>query len=233
MKNTVLLYTDLLPLIEYLPNEDVGILFKALMIYATEGEYDGFDDLPNNVKGIFKQAKAKLDENNEKYKEKVERLNQNRRSSSNEKQDTKDEQQISDRNHTDINMKSDRNHTDITQISDRYHTDIISDTDTVTVTDTVYKEKDKSKDLSKKKKFTPPTLEELEQYCEERNNTIDPIKFHDFYESKGWFVGKNKMKDWKAAVRNWERNEKNKASPNLVSTTKQEDIPILRGVTVL
>lgn len=56
------------------------------------------------------------------------------------------------------------------------------------------------------KKFTPPTLEEVKEYCKERNNTVDPDTFINFYESKGWFVGKNKMKDWRACVRTWERN---------------------------
>jgi len=59
----------------------------------------------------------------------------------------------------------------------------------------------------KKKKFIPPTLEEVIAYCNERNNGIDPESFIDFYESKGWMVGKNKMKDWKAAIRTWERHD--------------------------
>ncbi len=53
--------------------------------------------------------------------------------------------------------------------------------------------------------FTPPTLDEVKAYCQERNNSVDPEKWYDFYESKGWMIGKNKMKDWKAAVRTWER----------------------------
>ena len=53
----------------------------------------------------------------------------------------------------------------------------------------------------------PPTLEEVSAYCEERHNNIDPQVFIDFYESKGWYVGKNKMKDWKACVRTWERSD--------------------------
>lgn len=58
------------------------------------------------------------------------------------------------------------------------------------------------------KKFIPPTLEEVKQYCKERNNAVDAQSFIDFYESKGWMIGKNKMKNWKAAVRTWERNNK-------------------------
>jgi hypothetical protein len=50
-------------------------------------------------------------------------------------------------------------------------------------------------------------------YCLERKNTVDPIKWFNFYEAKGWMIGKNKMKDWKAAVRTWEEpvNEKAKS----------------------
>lgn len=57
----------------------------------------------------------------------------------------------------------------------------------------------------KRKRFTPPTIEEVQAYCTERNNDIDAQAFIDFYESKGWMIGKNKMKDWKAAIRTWER----------------------------
>ena len=73
------------------------------------------------------------------------------------------------------------------------------------------KEKDTPLGVSKKKsdRFTPPSLEDVQSYCLERNNSVDPQAFIDFYESKGWMVGKNKMKDWKAAVRTWERNRNN------------------------
>jgi hypothetical protein len=70
-------------------------------------------------------------------------------------------------------------------------------------------------------KFIKPTVEEIEAYCRERNNGIDAQQFYDFYESKGWLIGKNKMKDWKAAVRTWEsRNQKNKpkvAGPRMMT----------------
>lgn len=58
------------------------------------------------------------------------------------------------------------------------------------------------------KKFTPPSLEEVRAYCLERNNSVNPIKFFNHYESVGWKVGKNSMKDWKAAVRKWEQDDK-------------------------
>lgn len=61
-----------------------------------------------------------------------------------------------------------------------------------------------------KERFKKPTLEEVNAYCLERQNGIDASSFIDFYESKGWKVGKTPMKDWKAAVRTWERNTKTK-----------------------
>lgn len=74
------------------------------------------------------------------------------------------------------------------------------------------KEKEKEKDTEteeenkKRKRFAVPTVDEVKAYCLERKNNVDAQKFIDYYTSNGWMVGKNKMKDWKAAVRTWERN---------------------------
>ena len=56
-------------------------------------------------------------------------------------------------------------------------------------------------------RFTPPTVEEVRAYCKERGNDVDPARFCDFYTMKGWMVGSQRMKDWKAAVRTWERRD--------------------------
>lgn len=79
-----------------------------------------------------------------------------------------------------------------------------------------------------KRKFTKPTIEEIQDYCNERNNGINAEAFYDFYESKDWYVGKNKMKDWKACVRTWEkRNTKVETKPEWfdkdIKTTKASD----------
>lgn len=65
------------------------------------------------------------------------------------------------------------------------------------------------KDISieNRKRFTAPTIEDVKAYCKERGNRVDPERFIDYYTSNGWKVGKNPMKDWKAAVRTWERSE--------------------------
>ena len=76
-------------------------------------------------------------------------------------------------------------------------------------------------------KFTPPTIEEINAYCKERNSSIEPESFYDYYESNGWKVGKNPMKDWKATLRRWERTQFDNKSNNNGSSepelTKGED----------
>ena len=72
----------------------------------------------------------------------------------------------------------------------------------------VTRSKENSKDNSKERKdrrFTPPTLDEVRAYCLERKNNVDPERWYAYYQSNGWKVGRNPMKDWKAAVRTWER----------------------------
>ena len=63
------------------------------------------------------------------------------------------------------------------------------------------------------RRFTPPTVEDVRAYCQERKNGISPEGFVNYYTSKGWMIGKNKMKDWKAAVRSWESRQKKETAP--------------------
>lgn len=90
------------------------------------------------------------------------------------------------------------------------------------------KDKDKDKDKENKEKeskekerqavarrLAPPSIEEVRSYCRERGNSVNAEQFVAFYESNGWKVGKNPMKDWKAAVRTWEQREaKSERPPN-------------------
>lgn len=62
----------------------------------------------------------------------------------------------------------------------------------------------------KSRAFRPPSLQEVRDYCIERKNNVDPEQWFAFYESKGWMIGKNKMKDWRAAVRTWEKRDTDK-----------------------
>lgn len=67
------------------------------------------------------------------------------------------------------------------------------------------------------KNFAPPSFEDVKAYCRERGNAVNPRRFIDFYSSKGWMIGKNKMKDWRAAVRTWEQNSRGDHGPELAT----------------
>ena len=81
---------------------------------------------------------------------------------------------------------------------------------------------------TKRKRFEKPSISEIKQYCMERNNNIDASQFYDYYESNGWKVGKNSMKDWKACVRTWERNGYDK--PIKKKNNKQDALNDMRDL---
>lgn len=71
--------------------------------------------------------------------------------------------------------------------------------------------------------FTPPNIQDVRSYCQERGNKVDPENFWDFYQAKNWMIGKNKMKDWRAAVRTWERGDVQRSkSRNTINNYKEE-----------
>ena len=80
----------------------------------------------------------------------------------------------------------------------------------------------------KRKTFTKPTIDEIQDYCIERNNKVNAEHFYDYYESNGWKVGKNSMKDWKAAVRTWERSEYRK--PTVKKNSKEDAINVVNNL---
>lgn len=77
----------------------------------------------------------------------------------------------------------------------------------------------------KSTRFVKPTLSEVTAYCTERKNGIDPQQFLDYYESKGWMIGKNKMKNWKAAIRTWEnrRQDQNGGKGGRLAALRQQE----------
>ena len=81
------------------------------------------------------------------------------------------------------------------------------------------------KSRGKENRFSPPSLDEVRKYCSERKNQVNPEKWLDFYQAKNWMIGKNKMKDWKAAVRTWEERDKDnsRASPQPTTYAQAKD----------
>ena len=82
------------------------------------------------------------------------------------------------------------------------------------------KEKNKSNDLSKNKRFVKPSVEQIAEYIREKKLHFEAERFFDYYESKGWMIGKNHMKDWKAACRTWEAKRKSE-----IKEEEKEELP--------
>jgi hypothetical protein len=79
-------------------------------------------------------------------------------------------------------------------------------------------------DANASKRFIKPTLQQVTEYCQERSNNVDPEKWYNHYESNGWKVGKNPMKNWKAAVHTWENSSKTSIRGNNATYTKDSEI---------
>ena len=93
-------------------------------------------------------------------------------------------------------------------------------------------DKDIDKDIKerniKERNIIPPTVEMVRAYCLERGNNVDAEKFCDFYESKNWYVGKNKMKDWQAAVRTWEKQD---GKSDAITKTQRDLSNVYSGIS--
>lgn len=182
MKDSFVLYTKYLDNIQALSMEQRGMLFTSLMLYASGEEPEKMDPVTSMA---FSFIKTQMDKDIEKYNETcAKRSEAGKLGGRPKKQDeAKKANGFSEKQKKQVKAKKADN-------DNEYDND-----------------NDLLKENTKRKVFSPPTVEDVRAYCSERNNTVDPHAFVDFYESKGWMIGKNKMRDWKSALRNWERSE--------------------------
>lgn len=175
-------FVDFIEDIEPLGDAEIGRLFKAMLMYAADDSY--VPDLKGNERFTWATAKKMINKNWTEYRKTCDR---NKRVADNRWSGVPD------------GTKSTRTY-------DSYQEEEKEEKE-----EEEYKEEYIKETLSKereKKRFIPPSLDEVTAYCTERNNSIDPEGFIDYYTSNGWKVGKNPMKDWKAAVRSWEQRDK-------------------------
>lgn len=182
----VCLYHSYLKSVEPLNDAERGRLFTACLTYSMTGAEP---DLRGNERFVWPTIREQIDRDTEKY--------------------------------SDFCKKQQEN------IRKRWDTTVYDGTsgipDDTKHTKEKEKEKEKENILSSpnvedsiartpaRKRFTPPTLAEVTAYCRERQNAVDPQRFIDYYTANGWKVGKNSMKDWKAAVRTWEGKQRDTA----------------------
>lgn len=184
-KNNFILYKDFKSTIDLLTDEQAGKLIKAVFSYVNGRVEPNFTDGAITI--AFSILKTQLERDLVKYKTIVERNQTNGLKGGRPKNNPNEKDKPKKPNGLLSNPKEPKK-ADSDSVSDS-----VSDNDS-----------DIIKKNSNKKVFVPPTLDEVKNYCTERNNNVNAEKWMNFYESKGWMVGKNKMKDWKAAVRTWE-----------------------------
>lgn len=194
-------YLDYSKAVNKLSDAEAGQLFKALLEYADSGQDP---QLEGSLYAVFAIMQNQLDRDTEKYVQKCERLRQN---GSKGGRPVRDKEPNGNQEKPNGYPKKPKK----------------PDTDTDTVTDTVTDSNIGSKagKPPSRHRFTPPTVEEVRAYCTEKGYTVDPQRFVDYYTAIGWRVGKNPMKDWKAAVRTWngkEQSHNGKAEPKYIWT---------------
>lgn len=182
--NYVCLYTSYLESLAPFSDDEIGRMVRAMLTYAATGETPLFD---GNERFIWPTLKAQIDRDEAAYQERCEKNRANGAKGGRPKNQT-----------------------------------VITETERFSEKPKKAKEKEKEKEKEKKKEnesieadkpptrhlFSPPSVDDVRAYCAEKGYHVDPERFVDYYTSNGWRVGRNPMKDWKAAVRSWERKEK-------------------------
>lgn len=100
----------------------------------------------------------------------------------------------------------------------------ITITDSIPITNSITKESKADKPPARSH-FVPPSVDEVREYCQSQGYTVDPTRFVNYYQSNGWKVGKNTMKDWKAAVRSWNSRNSNGAQDNRKTIEQMNHLP--------
>ena len=179
----VCLYSRYLQTLAPFTDAERGRIMTAMLTYSTMGEIPEFE---GNERYIWPTIQAQIDRDASVYQEKC---------AKNRANGAKGGRPL-------------KNQTDIEKTKRFSEEPKKANTNTNTKTNRNTKSNDIEADKPPARhKFSPPTLEEVQTYCKEKGYAIDPGRFVDYYTSNGWRVGKNPMKDWKAAVRSWNGKE--------------------------
>lgn len=184
-KEYVPIFLDWLEVTQDLLPEEKGNLIDAVIAYAAGLEYEHY--LSGGCKIAFRFLKGQVDRNNVIS-------DQRSKAGSNKKEQTETKANKPEQKETNEN-KTEQMETNLPKEKEKE------------------KEKDKENNREKSGRFIPPTIEQVKEYCKERENAVDPDRWFNYYSSNGWKVGKNPMKDWRAAVRTWENNDKQDNRP--------------------
>lgn len=186
-KKSFVMYESWGTAIEKMSNEQAGELIKA--IYAYQKDPDAAPKDPA-LAFVFELIKQQLDADSQRYKEACAARSEAGKKGGRPKANASDKKQMVSEESKKSKCFSEK----AKKADNEYDNDL----------------KENTLEGVKEKRFAPPTLQEVKDYCLKMGYThVDAERFIDYYTSNGWMVGKNRMKDWKAAVRNWDKREKN------------------------
>ena len=194
-KPGVMFYFDIRPCIRRLNLEEKGILFEAILDY---GEFGTIPEVDGTVGVAWDFIQQRLDRDTGRYDDKVEQT----KYAVAVREAKKKGIQLPPFEKWRLLSEAERERL-LSDDNERYPT--TTSTTTSTSTDNKESVADKPPTCHR---FSPPSVEDVREYCKEKGYNVDPERFVDYYISNGWKVGRNPMKDWKAAVRSWERKEK-------------------------
>lgn len=203
-KKSFILYSDLIFTLEKMTDDKAGVLFKTILRYVND-QNPLVDDILIDL--VFEPIKLQMKRDLVKYEEKKKKFSDAGKASAEARRLAK--------------IEEEKNSTTLNDVEKCSTFSTVNDNDNVTVNDTVTVIK-KEKET---KRFTPPSLLEVQDYITEKNYKVSAATFWNFYDSKNWYVGKNKMKNWKTAIGGWEsRNNENNQNgkSNSSSATKQQ-----------
>lgn len=197
MKSSFVMYTEYAEQIELLSMEQRGLLFTAIMAYAAGNDMPEMDAVTAMA---FSFIRSRMDADNEKYQKTCEARREAGKKGGRPKAEQKNHDEAEKADASEENQKEAKKANGF--FEKQNNPDIDNDIDNDKKESTLKGTKEKSP------RFIPPTIDDVMEYCKEKRLNVDCQRFVDFYESKGWMIGKNKMKDWRAAVRNWARGQR-------------------------
>lgn len=224
----VMLYFDLAPMLVRLSDEQRGKLLMAIVDYAQSGNRPEPDDIVLHVLWPF--IEQRIDTDAQVYQEKVTKsryaayCRDARRAgeepvsydcwlTTHANEDTEDRALSPDIDRCASGIKPDQPSSNDSKRTPNTDTKSKTASNTESESTAASAAKINNKGVNKRpSRFTPPTVDEIRLYCLERKNTVDARRFFDHYAAVGWYVGKSRMQDWRAAVRKWERSEDNDKS---------------------
>jgi hypothetical protein len=184
-KNSFIFYRSFSECLKSLPDKERLILYDSIIDYALDEIEPNLDGC---LKGMFALIKPQLDANIRRWKN-----------------GCKGGAPVGNQNATKNNQETTKEQPKTTNVQPNHN---VNDNVNDNVNENVNENENKKEDIKKKQVFQTPTLSEIKDYILEKHYQVDAERFFDYYESNGWRVGKNPMKDWRASVRTWSRSDR-------------------------